>query len=159
MSTVAPWYRHFWPWFIFGLPGIVVVAGLSTWWIAAHNADDLVADDYYKKGLAINRELSRQQLAQELGVEAQLRFDDHSVEVTLIDSSSPPALLLLLSHNVDAKRDLSLRLAQTSPGVYQSPLPQKLENRWHWRLEPLGTTEQLWRLDGEISIDANRASP
>ena len=159
MNDTLPWYRHFWTWFIFGLPGVVVVAGLSTWWIAAHNADDLVADDYYKKGLAINRELSRQKLAQDLGIEALLRFNDQSVEVTLNDSASPPALLLLLSHNVDAKRDLSLRLAQTSPGLYQSPLPVRLENRWHWRLEPLGATEQQWRLDGEILIDTSRATP
>ena len=37
-ESPPPWYRQFWPWFLFGLPGIVVVAGLTTWWIAAHNA-------------------------------------------------------------------------------------------------------------------------
>ena len=50
-----PWYRQFWPWFLIALPATVVVAGLTTWWIAAHKADSLVVDDYYKEGLAINR--------------------------------------------------------------------------------------------------------
>ena len=57
-----PWYRQFWPWFLIALPATVVVAGLTTWWIAAHKADSLVVDDYYKEGLAINRQLRKQNI-------------------------------------------------------------------------------------------------
>ncbi|HRJ64128.1 MAG TPA: FixH family protein, partial [Brevundimonas sp.] len=40
-------------------PGLVVIAGVVTAWIAFSGADGLVADDYYKQGLGINRTIAR----------------------------------------------------------------------------------------------------
>ena len=53
-EDTLPWYRQFWPWFLICLPGSVVVAALTTMYIAHKGADDLVVDEYYKEGLAIN---------------------------------------------------------------------------------------------------------
>ena len=78
-----PWYRQFWPWFIMALPATVVVAGLTTWWIAARNADSLVADDYYKEGLAINRQLDKRRRAEELDLSAAIRFEAGAIEIDL----------------------------------------------------------------------------
>jgi hypothetical protein len=159
MTAEAPWYRHFWPWFLFGLPGLVVIAGLSTWWIAVRHADHLVDDDYYKQGLAINRQIGRQQLARELGLKAELSFERDLVRASLSGKASPAALLLTLSHNMDANQDLSLQLAQVQPGLYQAPLPHTLQHSWHYRLEPLGTPAQQWRLDGEVSLKPRAHQP
>ncbi|MDX2349593.1 MAG: FixH family protein, partial [Porticoccus sp.] len=41
-----PWYRQFWPWFLMALPGSVVIAGLTTVYIAFNGADTLVNDNY-----------------------------------------------------------------------------------------------------------------
>lgn len=38
-----PWYREPWPWIIAAGPAVAVVAGLATWWIAASNADVVIA--------------------------------------------------------------------------------------------------------------------
>jgi hypothetical protein len=159
VSAVIPWYRQFWPWFLFGLPGIVVVAGLTTVWIAYHHADHLVVDDYYKQGLAINREIDRQQLAQQLQMEATLSFESQLVRASLTGNAAPPALLLTLSHTMDANQDFSLKLPQVQPGVYQAPLPRTLQYRWHYRLEPLGTPALAWRLDGEVSLNPRASQP
>ena len=48
-------------------PGLVVVAGIATAVIAFRGADGLVADDYYKQGLGINRQIARDQAARDLG--------------------------------------------------------------------------------------------
>ena len=152
MNHPPPWYKQFWPWFLFGLPGIVVVAGLTTWWIAERHADDLVVDEYYKEGLAINRELAKQELARTLGVVAQLELRGNILAVTLEGDTSPSALKLLLSHPVDAKLDQELLLAQVSTGNYETRWQAGNHPRWHWHLEPLGVSEQEhWRIDGEIS--------
>ena len=63
----GPWYREPWPWIIMAGPAVVVVAGVVTAWIAFSGADGLVADDYYKQGLAINKVLAREQRAAFLG--------------------------------------------------------------------------------------------
>ena len=70
---IKPWYKQFWPWFIISLPASAVIAGLITVYIAFENADSLVADDYYKSGLAINNRIKQQQNAASKGLAAILR--------------------------------------------------------------------------------------
>ena len=53
------WYREPWPWVLMAGPGIVVVACLCTAWLALKSDDGLVANDYYKQGLMINRKVPR----------------------------------------------------------------------------------------------------
>ena len=57
-SEPTPWFRQFWPWFVFGLPGIVVIASLITVYIAVSHPDPLVDGNYYKHGLTINEKLT-----------------------------------------------------------------------------------------------------
>ena len=49
--------RGYWPWLLAAGPALVVVASLASAWIAASGSDGLVAEDYYKLGLTINRRL------------------------------------------------------------------------------------------------------
>lgn len=151
--SITPWYRQFWPWFLFGLPGIVVVASLTTWWIAARHADHLVSDDYYREGLAINRELGKQQRAGELGIVAALEAESHRVRVTLQAGNMPAALRLQLSHPFDAGLDTDMPLAQVRPGVFEGQWDAGTQHRWFWHLEPIGTAEEEhWRIDGELIV-------
>ena len=57
--AVARWYREPWPWLLMAGPLVVVAASLASAWIAVKSDDGVVADDYYKQGLAINRKLPR----------------------------------------------------------------------------------------------------
>jgi|GEM_PF-1745423 hypothetical protein len=38
------WYKQFWPWFIFGLPALVVIASFVTLYIAIIHRDEMVDD-------------------------------------------------------------------------------------------------------------------
>lgn len=148
----TPWYRQFWPWFLFGLPGLVVVAGLATWWIAERNADALVADDYYKQGLAINRELDKEKRAQALNITASVLFEQGAIEVVLTGDADPAAVVLYLSHPLDADRDHELRLPRMAPGRYRVPVALGSDSRWLWQLEPVDDGADRWRLDGELRV-------
>ena len=70
-DATQPWYREPWPWILMAGPAIVVVAGFATLAIAVKTDDGLVADDYYKQGLAINRVLR----ARRAGARARPRGD------------------------------------------------------------------------------------
>ena len=78
-----PWYRHPWPWILMSGPAAVLVAGSVTMWIAFASADALVAEDYYKQGLAINKRLGREQAARSLGLDASVVFRDGKILVEL----------------------------------------------------------------------------
>ncbi len=71
-------------------PAIVVLAGVITTYLAVVTSDGLVADDYYKRGLAINQTLARDLVARQLGLRAQIAFEPGfgRVAVTL-DSANP----------------------------------------------------------------------
>jgi hypothetical protein len=150
-NDTLPWYRHFWLWFIIMLPASVVVAGFVTLYIANRYSDDLVVDEYYKNGLAINRQLEKKQRAHSQGIAAQLSFHDTSVVVSLTGPVNDESLHLLLSHPLEADKDFELTLIRSYQGVYQGKLEQVIAPRWHWTLEvqqPNG-----WRLDGAVQAD------
>jgi hypothetical protein len=147
-EDTLPWYRQFWPWFLILLPATVVVAGLSTLLIANRHADDLVVDEYYKDGLAINRKLEKIQRAAQLGVSANLHFTAGTVTADTAGPVEAPRLSLLLSHPLEADRDFRLDLDRVGPGQYRGELPDAVAPRWHWALELPGP--QGWRLDGSI---------
>ncbi|EED36396.1 conserved hypothetical protein [Luminiphilus syltensis NOR5-1B] len=142
-----PWYRQFWPWFLILLPATAVVASIYTMIIAAHGADDLVVDDYYKNGLAINRQLTRQQEAKTMGISATLQTEGRDVSIRIPERFSFAQLRLRLSHPMEADRDMTLALHRVAPGIYQSKLPQAISGQWIWTVD-VGDGSR-WRLDGE----------
>ena len=130
-TDTKPWYKHFWPWFLMALPAAVVVAGLSTAYIANRHADDLVVDDYYKDGLAINVQLAKKQRAAELGLSARLHFSEDIFTVPLV---------------------------RVSPGLYRGSMGQQIIPNWHWILQ--GLRRDDWRLDGEVqAADIDNVAP
>jgi hypothetical protein len=155
-SDKKPWYRHFWPWFLMILPASVVVAGLSTAFIAARHADDLVVDDYYKNGLAINRQLERKQQATARGISAQLQFFDDTVRVQILGPVDDQNLNLRLSHPFETDRDFMVALTRIAPGRYRGILTNNISDHWHWIIEEQNEeqskeeSEDGWRLDGVI---------
>jgi hypothetical protein len=57
-----PWWRYPLMWMVLGGPFVVVVASLVTLWIVVHNPDPVVAEDYYRQGIEINRTLAGKKL-------------------------------------------------------------------------------------------------
>ena len=55
-----PWWRHGYVWLVIAGPAAVVIAGTATAVIAARGADPVVAKDYYRRGIEINRQLARE---------------------------------------------------------------------------------------------------
>jgi hypothetical protein len=119
---MTPWYKERWPWILMSGPLTVIVAGAITTWIAFASADGLVADDYYKRGLAVNVVLEREQAAVKRGIEARVERRGERVHVEL-RGDSPPVLLLRLAHATRAGEDVQLRLERAADGRYGAALP------------------------------------
>jgi uncharacterized protein len=125
-------------------PALVVVAGAITIWLAFVSADGLVADDYYRRGLAINQELQRDLAATERGMAAEIDARDGLLRVRLSGRhADPEALFALLVHATRAGYDERLRLARVAPGLYQAALPDLPRGRWRVVLED---PRREWRI-------------
>ena len=59
----APWWRFPLVWMVIAGPAAVVVAGIATVWIAVRTPDPVVAEDYYRRGMQINKTLADQRKA------------------------------------------------------------------------------------------------
>ena len=148
-ERIQPWYREPWPWILMAGPAAVVAAGLVTAWIAFHGADGLVADDYYKRGLAINDTLLRSAAAERLGVHAELRITGNRLRVMLGNTVSQGTLSLHLVHPTRMGMDQRLELSAIQPGIYEGQLQALRPGRWHVALEA-----RDWRLTGDWTLPA-----
>ena len=121
--------RGCWPWLLAAGPALVVVASLATAWIAASGSDNVVADDYYKLGLTINRRLpaagaSAREPAADIAIAA-----DGGVRVRVADTAGAPSRVRLAlrhpgeregAHTVElhaAGDEWVGRLPDVSPGL------------------------------------------
>jgi len=144
---MKPWYREVWPWLLMAGPAVVLVAGAATTWIAFASADGLVAEDYYKQGMGINRRLAREDTAQRLGISAAIRLERSSIRLDL-QGAAPEALFVHLAHATRAGHDVRLRLTPAPDGAYRADLPPLPAGRWHAVIEDARGT---WRIVQELS--------
>jgi hypothetical protein len=62
----APWWTYGHVWLVISGPLLVVIAGFVTLWLALATPDPLVAEDYYRRGLDINKTLDQERAKQAL---------------------------------------------------------------------------------------------
>jgi len=147
-----PWYREPWPWLLMSGPAIVVVAGIATAIIAFRGADGLVADDYYKQGLGINRQIARDEAARTLGISGEVRLEGGTVRVTLRSAAAlPDRVTLRFAHHSRASEDRVVHLARRGEGTYEAPLPVLPPGRWRAIVE----TAQ-WRVAAQLDTRAGQ---
>ncbi len=163
ISVSKPWYRQLWPWLLIAGPAIVVVASLTTAWIAASTDDGVIADDYYKRGLMINKELDRTARAEAMGLGAVLHVAPDGtarLEMSGLEATAPAAVKLTLVHPTRAGQDRAVTLARAADGVYTGTLGMPMRGRWHvtietdtWRLSSATTNGEL----AEVRLGTARA--
>jgi hypothetical protein len=157
-NVPQPWYREPWPWFLMLGPAVVVVAGFATMAVAFRTNDTLVADDYYREGLGINRTMSREEHAGDLHLAARVLFNEDRRRVHVMLSAVDPApktLRLTLLHGARASDDQVITLGAIAPGFYAGTLREPPAGGWQLRLED---EEGTWRIMGSWTTQQPGAS-
>jgi uncharacterized protein len=104
-----------------------------------------VADDYYKRGLGINRTLAREARATAMGLQAEVRMDGTRAVATITAKEAlPDRVQLTLAHATRSANDRVVYLARTAGGRYEAPLVAPQQGRWSAILE---TPD--WRWSGQ----------
>lgn len=148
-----PWYRQPLVWMIIAIPASSVVVGVIMIMLAVASDDGLVVDDYYKRGLEINRDLKRDRRAALLGLNAELVFDAGSRQVQVQIKSRdtravlPPRLTLRLVHPTRAGLDRVVELKAFAKARYAGKLERLEPGHWHLQLET-----GSWRVVGRMPV-------
>jgi len=121
--------------------------------LAVSTEDGLVADDYYKKGLEINRVINRELKALEMGLEADIGFDiaDRVIHARFDHgsmASTPPVLHLYIQHATRANSDIAVTLNRGIDDKYIGQLPHALTpGAWYFEV-----SEQDWKLSKRAMV-------
>lgn len=62
VTRSEPWWRFPLLWMVLAGPAVVVVASFVTLWLAMRSPDPVVAEDYYRQGIEINKTLADKKL-------------------------------------------------------------------------------------------------
>ena len=150
---VKPWYKQFWPWFLIILPLTVVVWTIVTVVVFANNSVSLVAEDYYKKGKGINIDISKMNVARDLGLNATVSSDKNTVVIAFNKGELPhfPALTATFTHRTLPDRDFTKLLTADAKGNYRLTPEDSIQGPWFVELEP---HNKEWMIQGRVEFPA-----
>jgi len=144
------WYKEPWAWLVFFLPFSAVVAGITTLIIANTNPDTLVVGDYYKKGKAINLEISKIKQAQKLGISFALKFDNNELVIkpTGIEKVFP-LINVNFYHPTQQEKDFYLALTPDGSGTFRGSITQNISGDWRITITPF---ENHWKIQNRLTL-------
>ena len=134
------------------MPATAVVAGFITLWLAITSFDGLVADDYYKQGLAINQTLAKVVVARDNGLVGAVKFGSERIGVVLESKAGvtlPDRLLLTLAHPTKSGMDQKFVLERRD-GAYSGMVDAPITSA-HWKVL-LEDEAHSWRLSGSAFL-------
>lgn len=141
-------------WLVVGLPAVVVVASLTTLYIAINaGGSDAIPDEVRRTAQIQTTELGPDERAATLKLSAVFSVLEGHVEVlpasgTLVDDKAlrGQPLRLLLQHPTLAAEDRELKLVPTAAG-WRADIALDPNHDWRIQLMPEGTA---WRLRGRL---------
>lgn len=139
-TDTKKWYREPYVWFLILFPFIAVTGGIYTAWLAYKTSDGLVVDDYYIRGLEINRDLDRDHAADSYALRASLRTNDPEGMLTVILSGNkkfvlPESVNVTFIHATRSGFDQSLVIRKDPDSVYKTIMPHLVRGKWHVLIE------------------------
>jgi hypothetical protein len=147
-----PWYKQIWPWILISLPVFSVLKAVHTVYIMNQQSPDLVMDDYYAEGKAINQNLAKYREAASrnlhgsillAGNKAVIRFDAN----VLLDEH----IQLDFAHNTLAAKDFKVQAERSGEAMYIAELPATLSGKWNLIVHD---DKNDWKLRASLSLPA-----
>ena len=142
---------------VLAIPATAVVVGAVMLVLANVTWDGLVADDYYRRGMEINRSLARDVEAARLGLRASVAFPaPEVVTIRLIGSDDEVAtagvgdLNLRFARAARTGADITVALTRDAGGIWRGHLPAVAPGKWYVELG-----NDQWRLTAPVRMPAS----
>lgn len=149
------WHQYPLVWMMLSIPFSAVIMGVVMIWLAIDTDDGLVADDYYKQGLEINRVIERDKKAAELGLSAIIEFDNSTRLIRIqfdkgLLESYPKSLPLHLQHATRENSDITVLLDHGMADQYIGHVNQSIsEGIWYFKI-----SDTDWKLNARSHVRA-----
>lgn len=150
MSSHGGMWREPMMWLVFGLPAVVVVAGVAMIpMFGDSQAIEDVLDEVHRTGQIQQTDLAPDLRARELNLSAHLLVTGDTIELRPVSGTLPAGevLELTLEHPSLATRDLTVQL-QPTQGLWRAQA--QLDGTHDWKLA-LAPGDGAWRLTGRLA--------
>lgn len=145
-----PWHREPWPWVLIAIPGVTILWSIFLILFSFQQHVSMVEDDYYDKGMGINRELSRDIKAADLGLSARVSFTDRERLDIVLESPKRrdwDQLQVGLSHATIGGHDQTVMADRVGQGRYRARIEPLTPARWYIDIR---NPDNDWRLRGPL---------
>ncbi len=156
-----PWHKYPLVWMMLAIPFSAVIMGVVMIWLAIDTDDGLVADDYYKLGLEINRVIKRDKKAAELGLSSIIEFDRSTRIIRMKFDKGlleifPKSLSLHLQHATRENSDITVLLDHGIGNQYIGHVKQAIsEGIWYFEISGKGGADEGWKLNARSHVRSN----
>lgn len=150
-----PWYKQVWPWILISIPVLSVLKAVHTVYIMNQQKPDLVVDDYYAQGKAINQNLSLYREAAARNLHATILLAGNKAILTfqannLLDKN----LTLDFVHNTIASQDFKVIAERSGESMYVAELPVTPTGKWNLVVHD---NDNQWKLRAALTLPATDA--
>lgn len=151
-EKITYWYQEPWAWFVAAIPLGTVVACFFLVTILSEHSVELVVDDYYKKGKAINMQLDKIKQAKSWGISALVKVEDDRIVLDINKNSQAPEFPVLnidFYHATMSVKDLNVTASKRGDGKYSAILDKKLTGNWRITVTP---HDNSWKIQQKVSL-------
>ena len=143
--------RNYWPVLLIAIPFAAVLFGIFMITTTLYYPDDLIIDNYYKDGMAINKFLVQDELAQQMDVKVSLVSQSENYLELRVGNVEDSAILMNLFHVTSQADDISMILVPEEDYLYsvKSKSLKILGKKGIWYIELIGT-DKPWRVKQRI---------
>ena len=158
-QDTIPWYKQPLVWMLIAIPMSAVVMGVIVTYLAVTTDDGLVAEDYYKKGLTINRQLKKEETAKQLELTAIVDVDANSGFIRVIFNNGkmgefPSQIQLAIKHATKEQLDQFIVLQKGIENEYVGSIANGVQQGvWYIELSnALDEQAVQWRLQKRVML-------
>lgn len=147
---VKPWYKQLWPWLLIAIPVVTMLKAVHTIVVMQQHSPDMVVDDYYKEGKAINMQLAKYREASLRNLQGAVLVAGNQVVVRFVANDAlPEQLNLEFSHATLAAKDFTLTASRSSQTLYAAALPAAVTGKWQL---VVSDPEKQWKLRATLTL-------
>lgn len=164
LTAERPWFKQPFVWMVIGIPLSSVIVGMIMLWLSIVSFDGMVADDYYKRGLQINRVLDRERAALHADLDGTLELQATASRLSLKSGKAgfqlPDVVQVQMSFATSAGQDEVFNMTRAAGAdLYSGPALNLPQGRWYVYVTSKATADESgaddgaggWRLSGTLT--------
>ncbi|CAM3808100.1 FixH family protein [Rheinheimera salexigens] len=153
-QDIKPWYKQLWPWLLIAVPVFTALKAAHTVMLMQGNIPDMVVDDYYKEGQAINQRLALYREAELRNLDAKVLIAGNQIIIRFAQNDTLGEHMLLdFYHPTIANKDFNLTAERSGKLLYIATLPHSLQGNWRIAVTD---NSKAWKLRANLVLPASQ---